>query len=100
MAGNVGKYLKYHECQCPAGFTGNGMQCVNENGTFYVNPDQQVELTMTLTQEIETFPFTGAEIETGAELQSLINEMGEVETSCAAAGDACSATFNETVVEN
>ena len=75
------------------------MQCVNENGTFYVNPDQQVELTMTLTQEIETFPFTGAEIETGAELQSLINEMGSLETSCAA-GDTCSATFNETVVEN
>jgi len=75
------------------------MQCVNENGTFYVNPDTIVDLTMTLTQEIETFPFTGAEIETGAELQSLITEMGSVETSCSA-GHTCSATFNQTEVEN
>jgi len=95
----IGKYLSHHECQCPQGYTGNGMQCVNENGTFYVNPDQYVDLTMTLTQEIETFPFTGAEIETGAELQSLITEMGSIETSCSA-GDTCSATFNLTEVEN
>merc|ERR1712165_622610 len=65
----LNKYLKYHECECPDGYTGNGLQCKDSNGTWAVSADQQVEVEMVLTTNLTTFPFTGAELTTGAELQ-------------------------------
>lgn len=95
----LNKYLKYHECECPDGYTGNGLQCKDSNGTWAVSADQQVEVEMVLTTNLTTFPFTGAELTTGAELQSLITEMNNVDSSCSGAA-SCSATFNSETVDN
>jgi len=99
--GQVGKFIKTHECQCPASHPiGNGMQCYDADGNKLVSPDQFVEVEMTLNQTVETFPFTGANIETGVELQSLIESMENVDNTCATASNGCSATFESTDVEN
>jgi len=91
----VNKYLSYYECQCPAGYTGNGIQCMDADGNFLPAPDTVVDVTMKLTQEVETFPFTGSEIETGAELQHLIEEMEDVDCSTG----TCSSSFTLTETE-
>jgi len=95
---DINKYLKYYECQCPAGYEGNGIQCFDSvNGTQLVQSDQYVDLELTLTQNISTFPFDGTNLPTGVELQNLITEMGNVAGSCSG---ACEATFQESIVEN
>ena len=92
----INKYMSYHECQCPDGYTGNGIQCKNADGEFMASPDTIVDVTMKLTQYVETFPFTGTEIETGAELQHLIEEMEDVDCSTG----TCSSSFTLTETEN
>ena len=95
---DINKYMKYYECQCPDGYEGNGIQCFDTTtGEQLVQSDQYVELDLTLSQNISTFPFDGSNLPTGVELQNLINEMGNVAGSCSG---ACEATFNESVVEN
>merc|ERR1712113_85620 len=95
---DINKYMKYYECQCPEGYEGNGIQCFDTTtGEQLVQSDQYVELDLTLSQNISTFPFDGSNLPTGVELQNLINEMGNVAGSCSG---ACEATFNESVVEN
>ena len=76
------------------------MQCYDADGNKLVSPDQFVEVEMTLNQTVETFPFTGSNIETGVELQSLIESMENVDNTCATASNGCSATFESTDVEN
>jgi len=93
------KFLSYYECQCPEGYTGNGIQCLDAEGNPPPAPDTFVELDITVTNEFETFPFDGSEISNGVELQSLITEMGNVESSCISAG-TCSSTFNYTEINN
>ena len=95
----VSKFLSYYECQCPDGYTGNGIQCFDADGNAPVSADVYVELDMTMTNEFETFPFDGSEISNGVELQSLITEMGNVDSSCTSAG-TCSSAFNYTEINN
>merc|ERR1712121_113195 len=94
----INKYMKYYECQCPEGYEGNGIQCFDtQTGEQLVLSDQYVDLQLTLSQNISTFPFDGTNLPTGVELQNLITEMGNVAGSCSG---ACEATFQESIVEN
>jgi len=85
------KKLKHYSCQCPEGYQGNGIQCFS-NGTMLADPKTQVELDMMITTEEYQFPFTGEGF-SNAQLESLISEMGNVESGCSS-GD-CQATFNQ-----
>ena len=69
----INKYMKYYECECADGYTGdysavvttvslhlvkisisgNGLQCFDANGTMAISGDAYVELEMTLKSEVE-----------------------------------------------
>merc|ERR1711953_586568 len=87
---------KYSQCECPLGYSGNGIQCYS-NGTLLADPNTHVELQMDIMTETQEFPFTGEGFTSSAELQTLINEMGSVETGCDS--QQCQATFNQTETE-
>merc|ERR1711981_297249 len=94
--GKVNKFLSHSQCTCPEGYEGNGMQCYS-NGTLLADPAIQVELQMEITSEEYEFPFTGEGFSSSAELESLITEMGSVESGCTTG--PCQATFNQTETE-
>ena len=70
VPGKPYKHLTYYECECADGYTGdhhlqppffviyfnpflgNGIQCMDANGTWAVSGDAFVELEMTLTSEV------------------------------------------------
>ena len=52
---------------------------------------------MDITTEEDEFPFTGENFSSSAELQTLITEMGSVESGCD--GEDCEATFTQTETE-
>jgi len=92
--------MNYYECQCADGYTGNGLQCFDANGTMAVSGDAYVELEMTLKSEVETFPFDpSTDLPTGVELQDLIDQMGSVDTSCSS-GSGCTSSFNINEINN
>jgi len=95
--GKVNKFTKHSQCVCPEGYSGNGIQCYNANGTLLADPNTHVELTMDITTEEDEFPFTGENFSSSAELQTLITEMGSVESGCN--GGDCEATFTQTETE-
>merc|ERR1712110_422726 len=97
----INKKMKYYECECPEGYTGNGLQCYDENdGTLLVTEDAEIELAMTLKSEVETFPFDpSTDLPTGVELQDLIDQMGSVDTSCSSGSD-CTSSFNINEINN
>jgi len=94
--GKINKYQKHSQCECPLGYSGNGIQCYS-NGTLLADPNTHVELQMDIMTETHEFPFTGEGFTSSAELQTLINEMGSVETGCDS--QQCQATFNQTETE-
>merc|ERR1712121_394788 len=52
---NVGKFGQYWQCECNKGWSGNGIQCMDSNGTLSAQPGQQVEEAMeNLLSEMET----------------------------------------------
>ena len=65
--------------------------------TLLADPNTHVELQMDIMTETQEFPFTGEGFTSSAELQTLINEMGSVETGCDS--QQCQATFNQTETE-
>jgi len=98
--GKQGKFLKYYECQCADGYTGNGLQCFDANGTMAVSGDAHVDLEMTLTSQVETFPFDpSTDLPTGVELQDLIDQMGSVDSTCSS-GAGCTSSFNLNEINN
>merc|ERR1712004_289911 len=101
VPGKPYKHLTYYECECPAGYTGNGLQCYDENdGTLLVTEDAEIELEMTLKSEVETFPFDpNTDLPTGVELQDLIDQMGSVDSSCSSGSD-CTSSFNINEINN
>ena len=48
---NVGKFRQYWQCECNKGWSGNGIQCMDSNGTLSALPGEQVEVTLTMTDE-------------------------------------------------
>jgi len=100
VPGKPYKHLTYYECECADGYTGNGIQCMDANGTWAVSGDAYVELEMTLTSEVETFPFDpSTDLPTGVELQDLIDQMGSVDNSCSS-GAGCTSSFNQETINN
>jgi len=98
--GKINKFLTYYECECADGYTGNGLQCFDANGTMAVSGDYDVDLTMTLTSKVETFPFDpNTDLPTGVELQDLIDKMGSVDSTCSS-GDGCTSSFNTNEINN
>jgi len=92
----LNKYQKHSQCECPEGYKGNGIQCYS-NGTMLADPNTHVELQMDIMTEQYEFPFTGEGFSSSAELQTLITEMGNVESGCG--NQQCQATFNQTETE-
>jgi len=83
------------QCECGPGYTGNGIQCMDSNGTLSLPADTPVEVTMNIMKEEYTYPYTIGEFGLGEKLESLIEEMGSVAGgSCNS--DACEASFNQT----
>merc|ERR1712110_986849 len=100
VPGKPYKHLTYYECECADGYTGNGIQCMDANGTWAVSGDAHVELEMTLTSEVETFPFDpSTDLPTGVELQDLIDQMGSVDNTCSS-GAGCTSSFNQATINN
>ena len=91
----IGRYVSDFQCECGPGYTGNGIQCMDSNGTLSLPADTPVEVTMNIMKEEYTYPYTIGEFGLGEKLESLIEEMGSVaEGSCNS--DACEASFNQT----
>jgi len=91
----IGRYVSDFQCECGPGYTGNGIQCMDSNGTLSLPADTPVEVTMNIMKEEYTYPYTIGEFGLGEKLESLIAEMGSVAAgSCNS--DACEASFNQT----
>jgi hypothetical protein len=82
----------YFSCQCNEGWSGNGLQCVDENGEFGENPNKVVDLEMVLTtdfmisnSEEGVYPYGPSQ----DNLFSLMNGMFEGAPAC----NGCNATL-------
>jgi len=92
----VGKFGQYWQCQCnkAKGWSGNGIQCMDRNGTLSAKPNQRVEVTATLTAGLYEDTPVENEFNHGAAMESLLSEMESAGSSCS--GDACEASYEVT----
>merc|ERR1712108_28188 len=93
---NVGKFGQYWQCECNKGWSGNGIQCMDSNGTLSATPGQQVEVTLTMTAGLYDEAPVGNEFNHGAAMESLLSEMEAAGGSCSA--DDCEASYEVTEV--
>merc|ERR1711915_509066 len=91
----VSRYISYWQCQCASGYKGNGIQCMDGNGTLSVPNNIGVEVTMSIMKEDYTYPYTIGEFGFGSNLENLYLEMGKVAGNICD-GEACVSTFNQT----
>merc|ERR1712210_245583 len=91
---NVGKFGQYWQCECDKGWTGNGIQCMDSNGTLSAMPGQQVEVTLTMTAGLYNDAPVENEFNHGAAMESLLSEMETAGDSCS--GDDCEASYEVT----
>merc|ERR1719347_2318018 len=94
----VGKYGQYWQCQCnkAQGWSGNGIQCRDRNGTLSAEPNQQVQVTATLTAGLYEDTPVENEFNHGAAMESLLSEMESAGSSCS--GEDCEASYEVTEV--
>jgi len=90
-AGKFGKGLKLYKCECDKGFTGNGIDCYNEDGELHTDAANVVEVEMTLHDDFYQFPHEAGQFPQSPSTQALIKEMGKVDKGCG--GDECESTF-------
>merc|ERR1712212_1063338 len=96
----LSRYLSYWQCECQKPFPkGNGIKCMDFNGTLSTPLNMGVEVTLSLTQEEYTYPYNNGELSLGENMEALNQEMNEV-AGAVCDGDSCNATFNQTVQEN
>jgi len=97
----LSRYLNYWKCECQKekGFTGNGIQCKDGNGTMSLPLNTGVDVTLSILAEDYTYPFNSGELSLGEKMEALYQEMGKVAVSVCD-GDNCLSTFNQTVTEN
>merc|ERR1712192_22360 len=93
---NVGKFGQYWQCECDKGYSGNGIQCMDSNGTLSALPGQQVEVTLTMTAGLYDEAPVESEFNHGAAMESLLSEMESAGGSCS--GDDCEASYEVTEV--
>merc|ERR1712243_150278 len=98
LKAKVGKFGQYWQCQCnkAKGWSGNGIQCMDRNGTLSAKPNQRVEVTATLTAGLYEDTPVENEFNHGAAMESLLSEMESAGSSCS--GDACEASYEVTEV--
>lgn len=94
----VSRYVSYWQCECEKGFTGNGIQCMDGNGTLSLPSDLAVEVDLVITNDEYTYPYNG-EFGMGEKMELLYQEMGEVAGSVCN-GDNCQSTYNQTEQNN
>jgi len=92
----VGKYGQFWQCECNRGFSGNGILCRDSNGTLSAKPNQQVEVTMTMTAGLYEDTPVENEFNHGAAMENLLSEMESAGSSCS--GDDCEASYEVTEV--
>jgi len=95
----LSKYMNFWKCECQKPYKGNGIQCMDEEGTLSVPSNQGVEVTLSVTKEEYTYPYDNGELMLGAAMEALNQEMNEVAGNVCD-GETCSATFNQNVTEN
>jgi len=95
----VSRYISYWQCQCDGGFKGNGVQCMDGNGTLSLPSDLSVEVTLSIMKEEYTYPYTSGEFGLGEKMEALNQEMSEV-AGGVCNGDNCQSTFNQTEQNN
>ena len=95
----VSRYVSYWQCECEKGFKGNGIQCMDGNGTLSLPSDLAVEVTLSVLNEEYTYPYTNGEFGAGEKMELLYQEMGEVAGSVCN-GDNCQSTYNQTEQNN
>ena len=95
----VSRYISYWQCQCDGGFKGNGVQCMDGNGTLSLPSDLRVEVTLSIMKEEYTYPYTSGEFVLGEKMEALNQEMSEV-AGGVCNSDNCQSTFNQTEQNN
>jgi hypothetical protein len=45
-----------YKCECKTGYTGNGVQCYDQDGNLSPNPNEQVEMSIDLKSEFYVHP--------------------------------------------
>merc|ERR1712033_70270 len=93
---NVGKYGQYWQCECNKGWSGNGIQCMDSNGTLSAQPGQQVEVTIEMTAGLYNDAPVENEFNHGEVMENLLSEMETAGSSCSA--DDCEASYEVTEV--
>merc|ERR1711872_992274 len=54
---SLSKYINFWKCECKKPYKGNGIQCMDEEGTLSVPPNQGVDVTLRVTKEEYTYPY-------------------------------------------
>merc|ERR1712179_544488 len=88
--------LKERECDKAEGWRGNGIQCMDGNGTLSAMPWQQVEVTANVTVGLYNDTHVENEFNHGGALEGLLSEMESAGSSCS--GEACEASYEVTEV--
>jgi len=95
----LSKYYSYWRCVCNTGYKGNGIQCFDKNGDISLPPALGVEVSMSITSEEYTYPFTGGEFIEGEIMEALQEEMGTVAGNVCPK-ENCQSTYNQTEQNN
>jgi len=88
----VGKHGKHFQCECDKGWSGNGIKCMDPNGTLSQNPNTHVEVTLSLTSKLYESNHAAGEFSQGEGMEALLASMQETVSSCS--GGDCEATYN------
>jgi len=91
---NVGKFGQFWKCVCKKGWTGNGIQCKDEDGNLSGTAGASVEVTLTMTAGEYTDTYVDGEFSHGSNLESLIGELESAGGACT--GEECEATYEAT----
>ncbi|XP_023336493.1 uncharacterized protein LOC111707593 [Eurytemora carolleeae] len=82
--------FRIHKCVCNPGYTGNGVQCFDQDGNLSQDPSKIVEVEMTLNSDFYVYPHESEQFPFGPELDTLFSEMNAVVNACT--GGDCTST--------
>jgi len=85
-----GKGMRVYKCECKDGYTGNGVQCFDQDGNLSSNNMETVELEMSINTDFYVYPHQSEEFPFGAEMDAVFDDMNSLSGSCN--GNECSAS--------
>lgn len=91
------KKINYYQCECKKGYTGNGIQCQDANGTLSADPNSPVNVQIKLTSAQYMHPHIEGEFTYGNRLEEMFGEMVSANQVCKK-DDQCKGSYNQQTI--